>query len=115
MERLKNKPFALVGMNTDAPETYKARAEREKISWRNSLQGNGGGPIVSEWGIHSFPTIYVLDAKGRIRYQNVRGEELENAVMNLLGELERASKPAETPRPADGSGGKPPVPPGEKP
>jgi hypothetical protein len=38
-----------------------------------------------------FPTIYVLDGKGVIRFMNVRGEEMDRAVDSLLEEL--AKKP----------------------
>lgn len=102
MERLKNRPFALIGMNTDDPETFRTRAKRENVSWRNSLQGRGGGPIVREWGVRSFPTIYVIDGKGRIRHMNLRDQALENAVLRLLDELEAETKPApvQEPKPA---------------
>jgi hypothetical protein len=93
VERLKNKPFALIGINTDAPETFKERAPKEGVSWRNILEGRTGGALVRGWGVQSFPTIYVLDATGKVRYTNVRGEQMDAAVDALLGELERAQKP----------------------
>ena len=33
-----------------------------------------------------WPTIYLIDAKGKIRYKNVRGDELDDAIENLLEE-----------------------------
>ena len=33
-----------------------------------------------------YPTIYVVDADGIIRYRDLRGEELEKAVMGLIAE-----------------------------
>ena len=86
VERLKNKPFALIGINTDPPETFKERAPKEGVSWRNVLEGSGGGAIVRSWGVNAFPTIYVLDAKGVIRYTGVRGEAMDAAVDALLAE-----------------------------
>jgi peroxiredoxin len=101
VERLKNKPFALIGINTDSPETFKERAPREGVSWRNILEGEGGGAIVRAWGVRSFPTIYVLDGKGVIRYTGVRGEAMDKAVDALLEELAKPQaapgKPAEKP------------------
>src|SRR5260221_2383193 len=99
VERLKNKPFALIGINTDPPETFQERAPKENVSWRNVLEGQGGGAIVRAWGVHSFPTIYVLDGKGLIRFTGVRGEQMDQAVDALLAELERPPKSA--PRPAE--------------
>jgi hypothetical protein len=42
---------------------------------------------VKQWNVHSFPTIYVIDAKGAIRHKHIRGEELEKAVEKLLAEV----------------------------
>jgi hypothetical protein len=91
VERLKNKPFALIGINTDRPETFRERAGKEGVSWRNVLEGQGGGAIVRAWGVSVFPTIYVLDGKGVIRFMNVREQAMDRAVDTLLEEL--AKKP----------------------
>ena len=41
-----------------------------------------------------WPTIYVLDARGVIRYKNVRGEALDQAVDALLAEMkDHGAKP----------------------
>jgi AhpC/TSA family len=87
VERLKNKPFALIGINTDPPEVFKDRAARENVSWRNILEGQGGGAIVRAFGVRAFPTIYVLDGTGMIRYTGVRGGQMDAAVDVLLAEL----------------------------
>jgi hypothetical protein len=89
VERLKNRPFALIGINTDAPEVFKEKAVTQKVTWRNVLEGRGGGAIVRAWGVRAFPTIYVLDGKGVIRYTGVRGEAMDKAVDALLLELEK--------------------------
>jgi hypothetical protein len=89
VERLKNKPFALIGINTDPAEKFKDRAPKDGVTWRNVLEGAGGGALVRGWGVRSFPTIYVLDATGRIRFTGVRGEAMDQAVDQLLAELEK--------------------------
>lgn len=86
--RLKDESFALLGVNSDPLEKVKAALEREKITWRTWWDGgNTRGPIASEWGVYSWPTIYVLDGDGRIRYTNVRGEKMDEAVDALLAEI----------------------------
>ncbi len=112
VERLKNKPFALIGINTDDPKTFADRAAKENVTWRNVLDGGTGGPLCRAWGVRSFPTIYVLDAKGRIRFMNLRDEALENAALRLLAELEAEPKPAV---PAEKPGERPAEKPAEKP
>ena len=108
VERLKNKPFALVGINTDDPETWKQRSKSNPVAWRNAPEGSTSGPLCRAWGVNSFPTIYVLDGKGVVRFTRVRGEALDKAVDDLLAELEAQPKPA---KPAE----KPVEKPAEKP
>jgi len=36
--------------------------------------------------VRFFPAIYVIDAKGVIRYKNIRGKELDAAVEKLVAE-----------------------------
>ena len=38
--------------------------------------------------MRGWPTIYVLDQKGVIRYRDVRDEEMEEAVLKLLAEAD---------------------------
>ena len=45
-------------------------------------------PISARWDVHTWPTIYVIDHKGVIRFKNVRREKLDNAVDALLDEVE---------------------------
>ena len=46
------------------------------------------GPISTKWGVTGWPTIYILDHKGVIRFKNKRGEEMDKAVDQLLAEME---------------------------
>ncbi|MBI5362532.1 MAG: redoxin domain-containing protein [Planctomycetes bacterium] len=94
VERLKNRPFALIGINTDTDlDAFKERCKKENVSWRNSWQGSTSGPLSRAWGIRGYPTIYVLDHKGVIRYQGVRGEDMDKAVDRLLSELDAEKAP----------------------
>jgi hypothetical protein len=38
--------------------------------------------------VSSYPTIYVIDHKGVIRFEGLRGERLDAAVDQLLAEME---------------------------
>ena len=86
MERLKEKPFALLGINSDK-DPKKAIAESGAAS-RHAIEGSTSGPIATEWNVHDWPTIYVIDAKGVIRYKNARGKQMDEAVETLLKEVE---------------------------
>ena len=91
VERLKDKPFALIGVNSDTDkEKLKKAMAKEKITWRSFWNGTEGtsGPISSAWNVKGWPTVYVIDAKGVIRAKNVREKELDEAVDELLKEVE---------------------------
>jgi hypothetical protein len=96
VERLKDKPFALVGVNSDRDvEKLRPRLADENITWRSYWNGTSGtnGGIAARFGVHAWPTIYILDAKGVIRFVNKRGEAMNTAVDELLAEMEQ-TKPA---------------------
>ena len=90
VEQLADQPFALIGVNSDRDlEQIREVVKEKNITWRsfwNGPQGTGG-PISTEWGVTGWPTIYVLDAEGKIRYKNVRGAEMDEAITKLLAEM----------------------------
>ncbi len=93
VKRLKNKPFALIGVNSDPDKVKLAkRMKEENITWRSFWNGPEGtrGPISAKWGVSGWPTIYVLDHEGVIRYKGVRGEQLDAAVDELVALAEAA-------------------------
>jgi thiol-disulfide isomerase/thioredoxin len=77
-ERMKGKPFALVGVNGDAVKSDAKRAvEKESISWPSFWNKEGSdGPVPTIWNIHGWPSVFVLDAKGIIRYKD-EGEDMD--------------------------------------
>ncbi|MCI0458890.1 MAG: TlpA family protein disulfide reductase [Gemmataceae bacterium] len=88
VERHRDKPFALLGVNSDGGLlAIRNFVARERITWRNWRDGGPEGPIARAWGITGWPTVYVLDAGGVIRYKDVRGDALDRAVDKLLAEL----------------------------
>jgi hypothetical protein len=95
VKRLESKPFALLGVNSDTDKgALKEVMKKEEITWRSWWNGPEGtrGPLSKTWNVHGWPTIYVLDHKGVIRYKNVRGEKMDEAVDKLLKEQEEAEK-----------------------
>ena len=92
VKRLEGKPFALLGVSLDSSrEALKKCEEKNKITWRSVFDGRGG-PISKKYNIKYLPTTYVLDAKGVIRYKDVRGEAMDRAVDRLLKEMEGQKK-----------------------
>ena len=90
VQRLEGKPFALLGINSDPKERLRQAMKRENITWRSWWDGgNTRGPIAKAWNIKGWPTIYVLDHKGVIRYREVRGKSMDEAVDTLLKEIKK--------------------------
>ena len=69
VKKMESKPFALVGVNSDASkEELKRIMEKEKITWRSFFDGGGpGGPIATRWDVEQWPTLVLLDHKGVVR------------------------------------------------
>ena len=91
VERLKDKPFAFLGVNADQEKQDLIDvAKKKEITWRNFWDGEG--EIQKQWGIQYYPTIFVIDHKGVIRYKDVREKALDEAVDQLLSEVPAEAK-----------------------
>jgi peroxiredoxin len=85
VERHADKPFTLVGISEDEDRNvWEDFLKNEKLPWTQWYSGPKG--VVGEWSITIFPTYYVIDAKGVIRFVNPRGDELDKAVDALVAE-----------------------------
>lgn len=88
VKRLQSQPFALLGINSDGDaETVKKILKDQEITWRQAIDGTTSGPLATKWNIKGWPTIFVVDAQGVIRYKNVREEEMDKAIDTLLAEM----------------------------
>jgi peroxiredoxin len=98
VEKLKNKPFALLGVACDPDKTAASTAaRRHAMTWPSWYDGNPGeGPIASRYHPRGFPTIYVIDAKGNIRAKTFSASTLDKHVDQLLKELARDSEETRT-------------------
>ena len=102
VERLKDKPFVLVGVNVDQKERLKQLVETGQVTWRCWWDGPDG-PLARRWNVDAYPTIFVLDQQGviRHRFSGAPGSELNDAVEQLLAGNTRPLPSAATPA-ADG-------------
>src|SRR5262245_56189485 len=77
VKRLAGKPFVLVGVNSDADrQQIQKTMEKEEITWRSFWNDGGtGGRISTEWNVHGWPTIYLIDHEGVIRWKGYGEEE----------------------------------------
>ena len=94
VKRMEGRPFALIGVNSDEDrEELKRVLEKEEIRWRSFWDGGSTeGPIATKWNISGWPTVYVLDHKGIIRAEGVRGEALDEIVDELVAEAKASEE-----------------------
>jgi hypothetical protein len=89
---LADKPFTILGINSDTDrEALKKTIKEEQITWRSFWNGPEGtqGPISTKWNVHGWPSIYILDGKGVIRYKSVGANEkqIDATIQQLLKEM----------------------------
>jgi peroxiredoxin len=93
----KDRPLTILSVNSDKDPLVakKAKADRGLIyrSWWDGYgEKNTSGPIASDWAVTGWPTTYLIDDQGVIRFVNLRQEDMLKGVKQLMGEL--ASKTA---------------------
>jgi thiol-disulfide isomerase/thioredoxin len=92
VEKYKDRPFVALGVNTDKdvslPKNCKDLAMR---CWADGF--GGGGPICTRWGIKAFPTVYVIDGDGIIRFapDRVNVAKLDETIERLVRKAEGKS------------------------
>jgi hypothetical protein len=92
VSRLQGQPFVFLGVNSDKNRDKLRRTIAEQgITWRSWWDGATDGPIATRWQVDGWPALYVLDAKGVIRYRVRNAPQLERAVTTLLKEMESHS------------------------
>jgi thiol-disulfide isomerase/thioredoxin len=90
-QRIQGKSFAMIGVNGDPNLSDAQRAiEREKMTWPSFWNGKEGskGPIAMAWNVHGWPTIFVLDSEGIIRFKyEGYGNESSNVLNGCVDEM----------------------------
>jgi peroxiredoxin len=79
-----DRPFAFIGVSADHDlADLQEFLSKQKLPWPNIF--DEGNILVRAWEIEYFPSIFVIDQAGVIRYRDVTGSKLEQAVSSLLG------------------------------
>ena len=78
------KPFALIGVNCDN-DAGKDAASFAKVTWPSFKDGREG-PIAKLWNVNSWTDTWILDRNGVIRFRDLRGSDIRDAVNKLLAE-----------------------------
>ena len=91
LRRYAGKPFALLEVNSDDdPGEWKRVMKKEGYTWRSWADGQDG-PIAKKWDVSRWPTVFVLDREGVIRYNGLPAEMFEKALDALFAEATTAN------------------------
>ncbi len=87
---LQDQPFALLGVNCDNEKELSelVKGDKPKVTWRTFADGENG-PIHADWGVNSWPTLFLIDKSGIVRRQYSgapKVEDLRAGVETLLRE-----------------------------
>ena len=120
VERMKGRPFVLLGVNSDAAPVAADLTGLEGIAERSWYDGGevNGGRIAHRWNVRALPTTYIIDPRGIIRHKlgprpdghdavleifdpagkvrdkwQLRAEEIATVVDGLIAEMGRRSHP----------------------
>ncbi|HER42942.1 MAG TPA: TlpA family protein disulfide reductase, partial [Candidatus Eisenbacteria bacterium] len=82
------KGFEILGVSLDdTGEKFRGYVEEQGITWPQIFDGKGWNSEVGRlYAVNSIPATFLLDRRGRIRYRDLRGEDLYKAVETLIAE-----------------------------
>jgi len=87
IRRFAGKPFVVLSVNSDEDkETLRQSVKSGEVTWRCWWDGGTSGPISRSWGISYSPTVFIIDARGTIRFEDLPEAELERALETLVKE-----------------------------
>jgi peroxiredoxin len=89
-KRLKDKPFALLGVSCgDEFDVAKQTVKKHQMEWPSWWDGDEtrSGPIQTDYDIQHWPSVFVIDAEGIIRAIDVHGAQLDEAVDKALARI----------------------------
>jgi hypothetical protein len=94
--RMKDRPFAIVGVNGDDPAELPALLKKTPVPWRSFRNKRKGGATISrEWNLKGWPTLFLIDAGGVLRHRWIGSpgdKVLDRAVENLVRAAESGRK-----------------------
>ncbi|MGQ9619342.1 MAG: redoxin domain-containing protein [Candidatus Aminicenantia bacterium] len=82
----KDKGFDIIGISLDfQKETMMKYLESEGVNWNIAFSGKAWEDEIAKlYGVNSIPSLWLVDRKGNLRYFDLRGEELKEAIKVLL-------------------------------
>jgi WD40 repeat protein/S1-C subfamily serine protease len=96
-QKLAGKPFAILGVNCDSPDTLRQILADQKVTWR-CWSDDKGGPIAENWQVEGFPMMVLIDHDGVIRHKfegQTKPGLLQETVTKMMKSVPGYSSPIE--------------------
>jgi len=88
VEEMKDKPFALIGVNSDSTvERAKKAVAENQLNWRSFQNKGSGGEISQDWAVRGWPTVVILDSEMKIHYRGHSGDEATKVAEALVAKM----------------------------
>jgi peroxiredoxin len=91
LELYKDQPFTILSVNSDTLDVAKKAKAEKNLNYRSWWDGNQKettkGPIATGWNVVGWPTIYLIDHTGTIRFVNLRAEDVLKGAKQLMREV----------------------------
>jgi len=85
---LADKPFAIIGVNSDKAGVAEKACETKNLTWSSFTNVQDDKKISDDWKITGWPTTFLIDKDGIIRYKGLRGDALDSAIEKLMAEMD---------------------------
>ena len=86
-EKYHSKGLEIVSFSLDSDrEAWKKAVEKDGLVWNNASDLVGGklSPVAQKYGIDGLPAVWIIDPKGKIVAEGVRGEKLEKLLESIF-------------------------------
>jgi peroxiredoxin len=82
------KGFEILGVSLDeSSKNFQSYVNKQDIVWPQIFDGKGwNSEVAKKYAVNSIPATFLLDRSGRVRFRNLRGDELYEAVKTLIEE-----------------------------
>ena len=83
-----DKGFEILGISLDDNNAkFRSYVDEQKMPWPQIFDGKGWNSEVGKlYAVNSIPATFLLDRAGKIRYRDLRGNDLYEAVKTLIAE-----------------------------
>lgn len=78
----------MIGVNSDLPSLARKAVKEKNLNWRSFQNKQPDYVISKQWAVDSWPTTFVLDATGKIRFKDLADKSLDDAITKLLAEMD---------------------------